>query len=522
MGRRREIRGGGTRLRPATRWVAAVVLAVACVLVPAAPSEANWLSTLAREAGEVGAASKVGKLGKLGLGALDAAAAYVSKLPPLPKGVALAAHATPEGHWKFANREGEVFTAATPAEMGRVGEVLAPDAAGGGKLSLYLSEETVFREAALVRELPADAELHVVVGNDAYRLARREGAAGAEALVAEVRPNISVALGDRALFEEAVFQLARPLNRSNIRVLALEPGGPKTLSSVPRFDSGTQTALVDQIDPGSVAGALGKVRGQTVLVTGRVDGEVLTFRPASGPEQKLFVRELMSAAEAADVNVVILETAVPRQPGGRNWLWQKVEVAGLDEAMRRATFADFLNALAGESGELAVTARRGSPGRVVLTAVPSAEPSLPITGTVGETVGVWIGEVTGNVVVKAVEVNARDRERADELDQRLIPGIPSSLQYAYLAGLVMGFLAFSVAWAWFGAIWPAEARKEYAGRIGYQLARVARGLAFVLIFLPVAGAFALIWSLLLQVWGWLTAPVRLVARIRGRAAAKTG
>ena len=106
-----------------------------------------------------------------------------------------------------------------------------------------------------------------------------------------MRPNITVEIGDRKLFEEAVFQLGRPLNRSNIRVLALEPGGPKALASAPRFDPATKTALVDQIDPGSLPQALGKIKGQTVLVTGRVEGDVLHFLPAGGPEQKLFVHE---------------------------------------------------------------------------------------------------------------------------------------------------------------------------------------------------------------------------------------
>lgn len=509
------------------RGRALLALAAACVLASATGADANWLSTLAREVGEVGAVSKAGKLGKLGklaLGPLDAAAAYVARLPPVSKGAALAAHATPEGHWKFANREGEIFTAASPDEMARVGAVLAPDAAGGGKLSLYLSEDTVFREAALMRELPADAELYVVVGSDAYKLVRREAAGGAEAFVAEVRPNISLALGDRALFEEAVYQLARPLNRSSIRVLALEPGGPKTLSSVPRFESGTQTALVDAIDPGSLSGALSKVKGQTVLVTGRVEGDVLVFHPGSGPEQKLFVRELMGAAEAADVNVVILETAVPRQPGGRNWLWQKVQVSGLDEAMRRATFADFLNALAGEGGDLAVTAARGAQGRVTLTAVPASGETwvLPGSGAVGETVGAWIGEVTGHVAVKAVQVNVRDRERSEELDRRLIPGIPSGLQYAYLGGLVCGLFAWWVAWGWFAAIWPAETRKEYSGRIGYQLARAARLIAFVLVFLPLVGVVALMWAALLQLGSLALAPFRFVSWLRGRVATKAG
>src|SRR5258706_570869 len=94
----------------------------------------------------------------------------------------------------------------------------------------------------------------------------------AEGLFAEVRSSLVVELAERKSFEEAVWQLARPLNKANVRVLALEPGGPPRLASAPRVDPATKRALVDTIDPASLSAALGAVRGQTVLITGRVDG----------------------------------------------------------------------------------------------------------------------------------------------------------------------------------------------------------------------------------------------------------
>jgi hypothetical protein len=488
-------------------------LAAALALAGTA-ADANWLSRLARGAGEVG--ETAGKAGKVGIPALEGAAGLVAKLPPQAKGAALAAHVTPEGHWTFANRAGEVFTAANSDEMARVAGALAPDLPPGGKLSLYLSEDTVFRERSLLAQLPPNAELHMVVGDAGYPLRRAAGAP--EKLVAEVRPNISLEVGDRTLFDEAVFQLSRPLNRSNIRVLALEPGGPKAISSAPRFDPATKTALVDEIDPGSLMGTLGKLKGQTVLVTGRLDGDALIYRPQRGPEQKLFVNELLRSAEAADVNVVILESGMPRQPGGRNWLWQKVEVAGLDDAMQRATFADFLNGLAASGGELNVSAAPGSSGRIVLRAVPSGEAAIPLSDTFAE----WMGEVTGHVAVKAVQVHTRDAERERELDARFIPGIPSTVQFTYLVGIAMGVLGLGVARGWWARIWPPEQRQEYGSTIGYHAAKAARLAAFVLLFLPVVGFPAFMWSIVLQLWAGLTAPLRWFGWLRSRLSPRAG
>ncbi len=491
---------------------AASSLAILCALLlaaTAAPAGANWLTRIGRGAAEIGEGGA--KVGKLGLGALDNAAAYVAKLPAPAKGAALAAHATPEGHWRFVNREGEVYTAGNAAEFGRATEVLAPGLSAGDRLAFYLSEDTVFLERARLKDLPADAELFVVAGDDSFRLARRAGGDG-ERLVAEVRPNVAVEIGARPLFEEAVFHLGRPLNRSNIRVLALEPGGPRALASAPSFDPATKAALIDRIDPSVLPAALGRVKGQTVLVTGRVDGGVLAYTPASGPEQKLFLKDILTAAEAADVNVVVLEAAGSRQPGGRNWLWQTVEVPGLADAMGRATFADFLAALGAGGGELTVTAAAGSPGRIVLRAVPSGEASVPLSGTLAE----WMGEITGNVVVKAVEVSSRDADRERELDARFIPGIPSSVQFAYLAGLVMGVLGLGVARRWWARLWPPEDAGEYQMTAGYVAARAARLAAFVFVFLPLIGAPAFIVAIALQLWSFVTAPFRFIGWLRAR------
>ena len=71
--------------------------------------------------------------------------------------------ATQEGHWRFVNRAGEMFTVGTPDEMKRVVSVLYPEAKAGARLSLYMTEDTIFRDRAALKTLPANAELFVVV-----------------------------------------------------------------------------------------------------------------------------------------------------------------------------------------------------------------------------------------------------------------------------------------------------------------------------------------------------------------------
>jgi hypothetical protein len=492
------------------QWAMRAVCAVMLIASAAPAAHANWLTRLAREAGEAGA-----RTARFGSGALERAASHIKSLPATAEGSALAAHATPEGHWKFVNREGEVFTAGTPDELQRAVPALLPDAPPGSRLTLYLTEDTVFRERSLLDELPEGASLRIVVGRESYPLVR-ERLNGAETYLAAVRPALRVDLKNASLFGEAVARLERPLSRSSIRTLALRPGGPATLASSPRLDPATRTALVDAIDPAALTGSLSSVRGQTVLVTGRMEDNLLMFRPANGAEQGIKITDLIDAAAASDVNLVILNAPVPRQPGGRNWLWQRIAVDGLDDALKRATFGDFLDALGARNGRLRVGISREGSGRVVIRATLDPAASEPITGVVGAWLTDMASSVTGNVVTSAIEVHARDEARQEELDRRIVPWLPSHVQIAYLVGLVAGVMGWHVASGWWTRLWPAEARSDYRGAAGYRAGQAARFLAFFLVFLPVVGLPALCVSLSLQLFGVALLPFRFLRWLTAR------
>lgn len=494
----------------------AVLLSGCVVAVQPSAASANWLSKIVREAGEAGGKGA----SKLGLGALDGAALHLRSLPPGGSVVSFAAHATPEGHWRFANRAGDVYTAGTADELGRVVTALAPDAADGGqRLSLYLSQESIFADRAMLKQLPEGARLNVVIGKESHPIRWRTDA-GVERLLAEVRPGVSVVVSEKAAVKEALFQLERLLDKSRMRTVALVPGGPDTLRATPRFDAATKSALVDEVDPNSLARALASLRGQTAVLTGRIDAGQLKFRPASGGERQIPMAEIERAAAAADVNLVVLQASVTRQPGGRNWLWQKVEVPGLGHALQRATFADFLQALAAERGSFTVVATRTPDGRAILRAVADDAVEPPLTGRVSEWMSEIVSEATGNLVTNAIEVNATGRERQRELDARLLPGIPSLVQFGYIAALVAGLIGLPYARRWWNGLWPREERAEYAGALGYYGARLARGAIFLLLFLPLAGPPAAIASVSMQLWALVTAPWRAIKWLVGAATRK--
>lgn len=491
-----------------------VNLMVAASIVCLDQADAGWLAKA------MGAAEQAAPrtAARIGAGSLETAARHLRSMPAKTDGgVALAAQATQEGHWRFVNAAGETFTAGTPEELKRAAAVLLPEAKADARLLLYVTEDTVFQNRAALKDLPRGTEVSVVVGSESYRILQR-GDAAAERLFAEVRPALIVELADRAQFEEAVWQLARPLDKANVRVLALEPGGPPRLAATPRTDAATKSALVDTIDPSSLPAALGAVRGQTVLVTGRVDGRLLYVQPSSGPERSVLVPDLVKAAEEADVNLVVLRTAsTPRQPGERNWLWQKVRVRGLDQAMQHPRVADFLNALVGANRRMAVTAAIAG-RRTAIDIKPANDFPAALQSPVGDLFSGIVSDVTGRVITTGLEASLRSSERQTELDQRIIPGIPSDFQVGYLVLMLLGLFGVPISRTWWRRLWPPERRGEYAGRTGYLAARAVRGTLFLLFFLPLTAPVTAPLNLWRQVWEALTAPARLWRRLAGRKA----
>ena len=465
-------------------------------------AQANWLTKILKEAGEVGSdAGRHGrKLSRAGLGALDAPANVIRKIPERSDRFVVGVHATQEGHWKFVNQKGDVYTAGTPDELARFESAIAPDGlASNNKLALYLSEDTLFDRTGMLKELPSRGELHLVSGKASYRLLPSGSAVRTPGqLAVEVRPKVRVLAPDRAGFQEALWQLSRPLVKADMRVLALEPGASATLSPRPRFDKVRKVAMVDQVDPDGLASALSGVRGQTVLVTGRVEGGSL-FYPASGlSEGSLSIKALREAAAKADVNLVLMRSSTTRQPGGRNWFWQRVEVEGLEDALKRATFADFLDAMGAGRGTYRVTVKNEGVDRIHLEAVPERISSVPFTESVGQWLEDFAASVTGDLAISAMSANLRSKDRQTELDARLIPGIPSDYQIAYVVSLVFGLMGWSIAAEWWRMMWRRDEPEEYRSLFGYYAGRVVEWLLYLFVYLPIVGIPAFVVTIFAQ------------------------
>ena len=489
----------------------AMFCAVACGC-----AQANWLTSLAEIAADSG---KVGKLaGEASVG-LEGAARLIAKLPVTAQKGAVAAEALEGGAWRFRNAAGDTITATGPEGVRSALTGLAPDlAASGDKLSFYLSQDAAFTGAASLDAFPGGAKLHVLVDDQPYPLLRTGSGKGEAArLYAEIDSTVVVAMADARLCGEAMWQLKRPLGKSGVRVASLEAGGPKFLPSAgARSAEGLPQA--EAIDAAALASGLTAMRGQTLIVTGQIEGEALKFTGISGASGTVPVADLMAAARQQDVNLLLLDAGTPRQPGGTTWLWQERGIAHLDKAMAEASLGDFISALGRGQGRMEVAADWGDSGHVRLTASPARASTLAASGEVeaaglGERALDFAAELTkalaGHVIPNSATASLNSRDTQWDLDNRLIPGIPAALQYWYGINWVAGLLGFSQArWWWRGITRHWAAELSWPWRTVYEA-------GYWLIFTPLAGPFALaavfLWSAVEQtlgLWRLLTSPFR--------------
>src|SRR5262249_31063117 len=128
---------------------------------------------------------------------------------------------------------------------------------------------------------------------------------------------------------------------------------------------------------------------------------------------------------------------------------------------------------------------------------------------VGDLFSGLVSNLTGRVVAMGLEASMRSAERQQELDRRLIPGIPADLQAGYLLLILLGLFGVHIGRAWWRRLWPPEAASDYAAGRGYWAACAVRGGVFVLLFLPLTGLVTAPLNAARQVREAVTAPARV-------------
>jgi len=491
-----------------------LLLALASLVPAGSWAHANWLSRVLRHADD----AHPTRIGKGVVGSFDEVGIHLKSLPGATRGRTIAVDATNEGHWRLRNAEGETFTAATPEEFRRGAQLLAPMKAGEVAGHIFmLTAHAVFQHSIQIKTLPREAELKVLFDGQVLGLVRRM-VDGAERYYLDAGGGVHVPITTREYAHEALWQLARPVDLADVRVLALEPGATTLLKRSRAAGSDTARLASEAVDPERLPHMMSAVTRGTIVITGRIVGPMLHYHPSSGPERTLLLDTLRKAAAASDVNLVVVHAASARQPGTRNWLWQRVDLTRL-AAPTKPTLADLVRQLT-DGTPVEVQVQALGPLRATLVFSGLAGGGRGWTAPVGEAWRDIATEVTGTIVAGGLQLDLRSRAHQRELDDRIIPGIPSGVQFAYIGFWVLGLFGVLVANRWWQRIWPLETRTDYPRRSGYWAARILRQAVFVMIFMPLVAMLSAPTALLQSVWQQIQAIYAFVSRpFRRRRAA---
>ncbi|MEO0618581.1 MAG: hypothetical protein AAFZ01_04810 [Pseudomonadota bacterium] len=489
------------RKLPHRRWFNAFARPIAltlafCLLVAPQSASAGIFDKILREAAEKG--GDLGKTGKFGsLELPDGLSSTFLRLPETDRDRALMATTTPEGHIRLINAEGEAVTAGSSAELTSALTWLLPKAGVTARenVLVLLPVESAVTHRAAVNLLPRDARIRVVEKGQAFAVVGRPPFAKGPLRV-RLRAELIAIARTPATVSETLWQLGRAMKPADLRVLSLDAKAAKILP-VLRTSDQVATIAPEKINPFGLVENMTALRGQTAIVTGEIDGGLLTFQGDSGTTDAVSLADLKAAARRDDVNLVVLSSDTPRQPGVRNLLWQQAEVDGLKTALASATLGDFWAALATNRGPLEIDVTSHGKTHVGLVARPSTDllPQTPdgdgsLLTITERLVTELVSTATGEIVTRGIEATLRSEAQDRELNRRIVPGIPSSVQIIYLLAALGGMLGLPTVLRWFRRMRPLNPPSAFASTLGLISNRIGRALAFWPFFLPLAGILA--------------------------------
>ena len=144
--------------------------------------------------------------------------------------------------------------------------ILPPLTEEATKQVILLTGETLFKDRDKLKELPVDAEFEALIENRVHGLVRSV-VNGVDIYSLDVGNGVRVPIQNRAQVHEMLWQLARPVDLSTIRVLALEPGATGLLKRSRPPGPTPGRVAVEAVDPDRLPHMLGAVARGTVVIS---------------------------------------------------------------------------------------------------------------------------------------------------------------------------------------------------------------------------------------------------------------
>jgi hypothetical protein len=209
------------------------------------------------------------------------------------------------------------------------------------------------------------------------------------------------------------------------------------------------------------------------------------------------LQKLQQLASYHDIQLVLLESDRPQTV--LKQVARNMQQAGRDGGILHDTIGDFFNRLADPANHSPIELRRHR----------SAEQQMAIQWRAVEAEGKedaaklsldMVQHLPVHLLLKSTTLHGPDEARSRELDDRIVPHVPSWIQFYFIFSAILGVVALQTSWRLWKKMWAISPRREYRHLLFFLLLWPLHRLLFFVLFIPMLGGFSFVWLILWSIY----------------------
>lgn len=247
--------------------------------------------------------------------------------------------------------------------------------------------------------------------------------------------------------------------------------------------------------------AFSKLKRETIVLVAQTEKGLIRAIEDTGQSAELRISELTKAAEQYDINLIFIDSADTQR--------SLEEISGKlpasDSADPNSTINFYNQLIDPNQGtlNLSIHASGRSQSLVHSTYKSTTAPSPKQSDHSADIHQLQQEEAlkfTTGLTIRGITYYHPDEARSEELENRIIPGIPSFVQYYAILSFILGCIALTTSWRFWNAIWKPARPVSISGWLLYALIWPLHKAAFLVLYLPFAGSFSFTWVTVSTLW----------------------
>lgn len=352
--------------------------------------------------------------------------------------------------------------------------------------TLILSERNIPKSLSQFDTLPSGLAIKILSRNgNIYSLHRN-------AVPPTLRyRNIKTPVTESTQLGTVIWQLQRPVMNQKVRFVQLSKNADADL---PSQVYGSKP-VIDAVGLNKIVNAIENMRLETMVLSGKTENGLLHHGGQSIP-----LKALEKAAAARDVNLIILGSNKPKKALQRVADdWKAVNDSGDNLS---DSIGDFYNRFTSEYVNSPMRVGINESGELQ-TAFHIETKIKPVNKQSTDSSGHLVA-VPLHLLIESVKILQPNEDRVKELDRRIHPAIPSSIQFYLIVSFFVGAFTAITSWFLYKKIWQSPVRVTYSNVFSFAFMYVLHRLCFIVLYLPVLGIFSPIYLIL----KWTVAIIR--------------